>query len=207
MSPAGRPTQTTPEEWAQAALDTIEESGLASVTVERAARRLGVSKGGFYHHFADRRALIQAALSLWEERFVIGLVERFDAVPGARERLHALLHHAAVELEPTVITKLMATSQDGDVAATLGRATESGLALLVRIFRELGLPAASARNRALLAYCAYLGLAQLREQRAGHLDSPRRLRIYLAETEAVLLGDLRVTGTAAVSRDRTDMSA
>ena len=207
MSPAGRPTQTTPEEWAQAALDTIEQSGLASVTVERVARRLGVSKGGFYHHYADRRALIRAALALWEERFVIGLVERFDAVPGARERLHVLLLHAAVELEPTVITKLMAAAQDDDVAATLRRATESRLALLDRIFRELGLPAASARNRALLAYCAYLGLAQLREQRAGRLDNPRRLRAYVGETEAVLVADLRVSGTAAGSRDRTGTSA
>ncbi len=187
MSPAGRPTQTTPREWAQAALDTIEESGVAGLTVERAARRLGVSKGGFYHHFADRRALIHAALALWEERFVVGLVERFDAVPDARERLHALLHDAAVELEPTVITRLAAASPDDDVAAALRRAADSRLALLERTFRELGLSAASARNRALLAYSACLGLAQLREQRSGHLESPRRMRAYLAEIETVLL--------------------
>lgn len=187
MSRAGRPTKTAPEAWAQAALDTVETAGVAGLAVEAVARRLGVSKGGFYHHFADRRALLRAALALWEQHFATELAERFDAIADPGERLRALLHHAAVELEPTVVVKLMAAADDPDVAATLARAAESRLALLERTFGDLGLPSVTARHRALLAYSAYLGLAQLRVQLPERVAGPQRTRAYLADLETALL--------------------
>ncbi len=148
MSPAGRPAQTSPEAWVQAALDEIEEAGVGALSVQSVARRLGVSKGGLYHHFEDRRALLRAALDLWERRFVIELVERFDEIADPRDRLRALLDYSGVELEPTVIVQLMAAAGDPDVAARLRRAADSRMALLQRIFRELGLSSARcARSR------------------------------------------------------------
>ena len=187
MSPAGRPAQTSPEAWVQAALDEIEEAGVGALSVQSVARRLSVSKGGLYHHFEDRRALLRAALDLWERRFVIELVERFDEIADPRDRLRALLDYSGVELEPTVIVQLMAAAGDPDVAARLRRAADSRMALLQRIFRELGLSSAVARDRAAIAYSAYLGLAQLRIHAPGELHSPERRRSYLRELESELL--------------------
>ncbi|WP_320669681.1 TetR/AcrR family transcriptional regulator [Patulibacter defluvii] len=183
MSRPGRPTRTTPDAWIEAALDTIEAVGVAGLAVEPVARRLGVSKGGFYHHFADRRALLRAALERWEQRFVVDQSARFDAVADPRERLQGLLRLAVVELQPTVITKLMAADDDPDVAAVLERATARRLALLERAFADLGLAPARARSRARLAYSAYLGMAQLARRGAADLD----LDAYLEELEAALL--------------------
>ena len=160
---------------------------MAALSVEPVARRLGVSKGGFYHHFADRRALLRGALALWEEQFVADLATRFDAIEDPHERLNALLRHAVVELAPTVITKLMAANDDPDVAAALERATVSRLALLTRVFEDLGLPKALAHTRALLAYSAYIGLAQLLEQPASGLHQARNTNAYLKELETLLL--------------------
>ncbi len=186
MSPAGRPAQTTPPAWAQAALDEIERSGVRSLAVQSVARSLGVSKGGFYHHFADRRELLRAALALWEETFVTGLSVRFQAIPDPRLRLHELLVHAAIELEPTVIVQLMAAVEDPDVSAALTRAAAARLDLLATIFKQLGFGAAESRSRAVLAYSAYLGLAELRRHAADVLDTPEQMRSYLALLEQAL---------------------
>ena len=186
MSPAGRPTQTTPKAWAQAALDEIESAGVSALAVQSVARTLGVSKGGFYHHFADRRELLQAALALWEETFVSGLSERFQAIADPRLRLHELLIHAAVELEPTVIVQLMAAVEDPDVSAALARAAAARLELLGAIFTQLGFSAADARNRAVLAYSAYLGLAELRRHATDVLAAPKQMRSYLKLLEQAL---------------------
>ena len=191
MSPAGRPTQTTASAWVQAALDTIEQDGVRALAVESVARRLQVSKGGFYHHFADRRALLQAALTEWEVRHVDGLATRLDQIADPRARLRSLLHYAAVEIEPSVITKLMAADDHPDVAAALARAAAARLALLEQLLGELGLAPAAARNRALLAYSAYLGLAHLRSQAPERLSTPRRMNAYLRDLEAALLYDTR----------------
>jgi AcrR family transcriptional regulator len=183
---AGRPTQTPPQAWVQAALDEVEASGVAGLAVERVARRLGVSKGGFYHHFADRRELLRAALELWQQRFVVELTVRLDAIEDPAERLHATLMQALVELEPTVIVRLMAAVEDPLVAAALANATRTRLALLTRTFAQLGFSHAAARHRALTAYGVYLGVAELRREDPDLLRTPARRRAYLADLEATL---------------------
>jgi AcrR family transcriptional regulator len=190
MSPAGRPTQTDPRLWVAAALETIEEAGVSALAVESVARRLGVSKGGCYHHFKDRRALLRAALAEWERAHVDDLTARFHEIGEPRERLRRLLEHAVIDLEPTVIGQLMSAASDPDVAAALARAANARIALLERIFLDLGLPKARSRHRATLAYSAYLGLGSLRDQAPDRLSSPRRTRAYLRDLEATLLHDV-----------------
>ena len=77
--PRGSPTsrnkpergRLSADDWAEAALDLIAEQGVAAVAVEPLARRLGVTKGSFYWHFADlptyRSALIEAWGSLADQ--------------------------------------------------------------------------------------------------------------------------------------------
>ncbi|WP_205698773.1 TetR/AcrR family transcriptional regulator [Conexibacter sp. SYSU D00693] len=190
MSPGGRPATTPPDAWAQAALDEVEAAGVKALSVEAVARRLGVSKGGAYHHFRDRRDLLRAALALWERRQVTELNAQFAAVADPRERLHVALVEAFVALEPTVIVQFMAASDDPDVAAALERSTAARLALLRRTFRQLGATRAQAEHRAILAYGHYLGFAQLRRHAPDLLATPARLRAHLAQLERSLLEGL-----------------
>jgi AcrR family transcriptional regulator len=190
VSGPGRPSRTGAEDWAQAALDEIEAVGVDRLSVEAVARRLGVSKGGFYHQFADRRALLRAALARWESRFAQELSARFEAIGDPGERLHAIFAFALLEMAPTVILRLMAAAEDPDVAATLTRATERRLALLRDTFSGLGLAPVAAQQRAVIAYSAYLGLAQLRTQTPGAVRTPEQMRGYLADLESALRHDL-----------------
>lgn len=187
MTPAGRPTETTPDAWVDAALMEIADRGVPTLSVQAVARRLGVTKGGFYHHFTDRRQLLQAALARWEQRFVADLAERFDTRADARQRLRELLVHAGLELEPTVVVQLMAAADDPDVATTLSSAAESRLALLTHIFTDVGFTPSVARTRAVIAYSTYLGLADLRRHAPAELTSRERIREYLDEIEEGLL--------------------
>lgn len=189
-SRGGRPTVTTPQAWAQAALDEIEVAGVRGLSMQSVARRLGVTKGGLYHHFASRQALLRAALALWEDRQVTDLAVRFDAIADPRERLHELLVYAGIGIQPTVILQWMAATDDPDVAAALTRSAEARVALLRRIFVQLGLTPAAAEHRAVLAYSHYLGLAQLRAQAPQVLASPSRVRTQLRLLEAGLLAGL-----------------
>lgn len=190
MSAVGRPALTTPEAWAAAALDEIEVAGVHGLSVESVARRVGVSKGGLYHHFADRRALLRAALALWETRQVTELGQRFEGIADPRRRMHELLIYSGIDVQPTIIVQFMAASDDPDVAAVLARSTDARLALLRRLFRQLGASPAVARHRAVLAYGHYLGVAQLRRQDPALLAAPAQMRAYLRQLESVLLAGL-----------------
>ena len=48
------------QDWVAAGLAALSKGGVGSVRVEVLAERLGVTKGGFYRRFKDRRALLNS---------------------------------------------------------------------------------------------------------------------------------------------------
>ncbi len=77
-------------DWLRAAQRTLVIHGLAGVRIEALARDLGVSKGSFYWHFADRAALLEALLAAWEVESDWLIAESRKA-PSPPERLAHLL--------------------------------------------------------------------------------------------------------------------
>lgn len=191
----GRPVRIDPATWAEAAIAEIEEHGVDGLSVEAVARRLGVSKGGAYHHFGDRRALLRAALDRWQLRQVTELDAEFRAIEDPATRLHAILEYALLRKRPTVILQLMAADEDPDVAAALADAADARLALLRDIFRALGATPADAEDRALIAYGHYLGLVHLGRQSPTRLATPQRARAHLRRLERLLLTGLTAAGS------------
>lgn len=58
--------KTPPGTWVEVAQKALIEEGIHGVKVDRLAQRLGVTRGGFYKHFADRGELLERLLQKWE---------------------------------------------------------------------------------------------------------------------------------------------
>ncbi|MFI0226631.1 TetR/AcrR family transcriptional regulator [Streptomyces lydicus] len=152
----------TAQDWADAALTAIGEGGLAAVAVEPLAARLGATKGSFYWHFANRDALIEAALERWEEVDTEAVITEVETEPDPVGRLRRLLLRATDgAAEDPLEVSLLATAGQPRVAAALARVTERRIGYLASLFAEVGFTEDEARRRALLAYTAYLGHTQL----------------------------------------------
>lgn len=81
-----------PEAWVSAGFTALIRGGAEGVRVEPLARDLGVTKGSFYWHFADREALLDAIVAAWEEVATSNIIERVEAVgEDAKGRLRALI--------------------------------------------------------------------------------------------------------------------
>ena len=83
------PTRTPQSSWIDEGLRALGAGGPDAVRIEPLATALGVTRGGFYWHFADRRALLEAMLDTWERRStdeVIQRVERAGGDPRAKAR-------------------------------------------------------------------------------------------------------------------------
>ena len=65
--------------WLAAAYDLLTESGVEAVKIMPLARRVGLSRTGFYWHFKDRDALLEAMIRHWEDKNTGNLVSRCDA--------------------------------------------------------------------------------------------------------------------------------
>jgi AcrR family transcriptional regulator len=156
-------TRLSRQAWVQAALDAIAEGGLAAVAVVPLAKQLGATKGSFYWHFANREALVEAALAEWEHSHTDAVIAEIEASSDDPlqqlrllfKRVTALVARDRIELA------LLATADHPTVRPVLDRVTRRRIDFIAELFRRLGFSRPEAKRRALLAYSAYLGHAQL----------------------------------------------
>jgi AcrR family transcriptional regulator len=89
-------TRTPRSSWIDEGLRALAGGGPDAVRIEALARSLGVTRGGFYWHFDDRRALLEEMLDAWERVMVDEAIERVESEGGdARARLRRLFALAA----------------------------------------------------------------------------------------------------------------
>lgn len=174
------------EKWIAAALDVLAEGGVDRVRVEVVAERLGVTKGGFYRRFKDRRALLDAILEEWS-RGRIAAVNRQTALGDAapRERLVSLIdlyservsaHGMAIEL---AIRQWART--DRAAAAAVALVDAQRLKNVADLYGRLGLSAEGAQSRAVLFYSFIFGQSLLFLDRA-----PRKRASLIAACASAL---------------------
>jgi AcrR family transcriptional regulator len=82
------PTRTPRSSWIDQGLQALADGGPGAVRMEPLAKSLGVTRGGFYWHFADRDALLTEMLDTWERAATDEVIDRVERQGGdARTRL------------------------------------------------------------------------------------------------------------------------
>jgi AcrR family transcriptional regulator len=95
------PTRTPRSSWIEEGLRALAAGGPDAVRIELLAQALGVTRGGFYWHFDDRRALLEEILDAWERASVDEVITRVESEDGdARAKLRRLSSLAASSDEP-----------------------------------------------------------------------------------------------------------
>src|SRR5262245_6155531 len=88
--------RTPPARWIEEGLAALSEGGPEAVRIEPLADSIGVTKGGFYWHFKDRRALLEGMLDHWERTNIGDVIEKVEAGGGdGRAKLRRLFALAA----------------------------------------------------------------------------------------------------------------
>jgi AcrR family transcriptional regulator len=161
-SSEGKTRRLGAEDWEAAALAALAEGGIEAVAVEPLAKRLGVTKGSGYWHFAGRDDLLRRALARWERRDTEEVIAALARVPDPRQRLLDLFRLAMRPTwGPSLYTALFAAAGHPLVGPVLARVAARRLDYLGVCYRELGLGPEAARHQALLAYATYVGLLHL----------------------------------------------
>jgi AcrR family transcriptional regulator len=153
--------------WIEAAFDALAEGGIDAVRVDPLAKRLGVTRGSFYWHFADRAALHQAMLKQWRERAtyqIVNRIERTRAPAGGRlERLLALpfsgprsVRGGAIELAIRLWAR-----RDKTAAKAVRHIDRVRLDYFAGLLAEHGVAREAARSRAYLFYAALMAEATI----------------------------------------------
>jgi len=83
----------TKKDWIKTGFEILSNKGVDNVRIEAMARKLGVTKGGFYGYFVNREALLQAMLEEWEKRHSSEIFNYINSLTGSlSDKLKKLLY-------------------------------------------------------------------------------------------------------------------
>ena len=76
--------------WVREGLTVLAELGPEGLTIDELCRRLHLTKGSFYHHYANRSVYISAVLAFWEQEMTAHVIEVSEQEGTAQQRLRRL---------------------------------------------------------------------------------------------------------------------
>jgi AcrR family transcriptional regulator len=127
--------------------------------VEVLAAQLGVSKGGFYWHFTDRRALLEEMLDSWEKAVVEDVIERIESQPDEpRAKLQHLFELASsVDVLGVELALRDWARRNEDVAARLRGIDNRRMDYMRSLFRGFCPDEDDVEVRCMLAFSLWIG--------------------------------------------------
>jgi AcrR family transcriptional regulator len=159
-------------------LTLLVEGGPDAVRVEVLAKRIGVTKGGFYGYFSDRQALLDAMLDRWRADSVddvLATIERVGGEPRAQAVLAGQLSFNEERLPVDLAVREWARREPA-VADRLRDVDNQRMNLLRKVFGEHCTDADELEARCLIAFCVAIG------SRLLDADHPGRTRAQVLET-------------------------
>ncbi len=170
--------------WIAAGFDALAAGGIDAVRVEPLAKALAITKGSFYWHFADRRALLDAMLAAWMDGRIAAIREQSTARGAPEAVLRALAdlytRHANVRgLSIELAIRALARS-DEDAAKAVRAVDRERLRHVGDLFAALGWPRAEAQARAIQFYSFLFGQSLLDAQAMQPAARERAIDALLA---------------------------
>jgi AcrR family transcriptional regulator len=153
------PTRTPRSTWIDEGLRALAAGGPDAVRIEPLAAKLGVTRGGFYWHFENRRALLDALLDTWERRSTDEVLERVEREGGdarAKVRRAGMLTFSP-ELLPIDLAVRDWARRDKAVARRLKRVDNRRMEYLRTLIGTFRRESTDVEARSLLAFALAIG--------------------------------------------------
>lgn len=162
--------QTDHDTWLRAATQTLADDSVDGVKVETLARQLGLTKGSFYWHFKDRRALLDAVLDHWRQGRIDDIVQRTQCAPGAEiTQLHHVIDTYSLARNRRGMRIELAirdwARHDAAARAVIDAVDAVRLDCASALFVAAGHSADEAASRSLLLYAYVFGLGMMDGER------------------------------------------
>ena len=164
-------TRTPRSSWIDEGLRALAAGGPDAVRIELLAQALGVTRGGFYWHFDDRRALLEEMLDTWERGGVDEVIDRVESEGGdARTKLRRLFAIGASSDE--VLRMDLAVRdwarRDKGVAKRLRRVDNRRMSYMRTLFGAFCPDEDEVEARCMLAFSVWIGTHLIAADHGAH---------------------------------------
>ncbi|MBD2099571.1 TetR/AcrR family transcriptional regulator [Leptolyngbya sp. FACHB-261] len=151
-------TKLERQDWINAGLTVLAESGIEAVKVEPLAKLIKVTKGSFYWHFKNRDDLLEAILQEWVGCETNSLIEKVEAMGGDATTKLLHLFELAIQIDGRLENAIRAwATKSTKVAEVMVQVDQSRLDYTRNLFLEVGFTPLEATVRAQMAYYSLVG--------------------------------------------------
>jgi AcrR family transcriptional regulator len=150
------------EEWFLAGMELLVSVGARGLSIDRLCRRMGKTKGSFYHHFSGREDFCQSLMRYWETTHTDDLIQatsRGEAHDALGE-LGKLARSLPFDRENAFREWASISEQAAEVVRRVDLRRVEHVKCL---YEDKGHPPDRAQSLAWLEYCLLLGGAQLKD--------------------------------------------
>lgn len=165
MMKAQKNPENSADIWLNTAYEVLIESGVEAVKIMVLAKRTGLTRTGFYWHFKDLGALLEALVQQWEAVNTGNLISRAEA--PAKSITEAMLnvfdcwYDSALFDAPLDLAIRNWARNDARLHARLERADESRIAALVEMFCRHGYNRKQAQVRSMTVIYTQIGFISM----------------------------------------------
>ena len=154
--------RTPRNRWIDEGMRALAAGGPEAVRIESLAKALGVTKGGFYGYFDDRRALLGEMLDTWERAMIDEAIELVESKGGdARAKLRRLFALAASrEVRELLMVDLAVrdwSRRDKAVAARLRRVDNRRMEYMRSLFGAFCPDEDEVEARCMVVFSLFIG--------------------------------------------------
>ncbi len=167
--------------WLAAGMEMLGARGPGAIRIDAMCEQLGVTKGSFYWHFADREEFLGGLLEYWEYNATQAIIERVEARGGTpRERILSLLQEGmSEEINFSAELAIRHWARNDRIAAdAVKRVDKQRISYLEGILAEIGLEAESATTKAIFLYSLNLSQGTI-VRRESKANRQARLREFV----------------------------
>ena len=160
-TPLTRRERATEEMWLNAAYDVLTENGVEAVKVMPLAKKLGLTRTGFYWHFENRAALLEAMIQRWEDKNAGNLVAKTEAY--AESICEAMFNLFDCWIDNTLFDARLDLAirnwarNDPKLQARLNQADATRSAAIAAMFKRFGYSDAQALARSMTVIYTQIG--------------------------------------------------
>lgn len=169
-------TKIPPEVWLETAKQALIKRGVSGVKVDKLAKTLGVTRGGFYHHFKSQKDLIERLVKYWAKtNDMFPDMNELASPSEALRTLNVITERLILEKEfsPAFDLAIREWARvDPDLKKSIDLVDKSRIQRLTSLFTALGCDCEEAPIRARVFYFHQIGyyamgyhMIQAREER------------------------------------------
>lgn len=149
------------EDLLEAGLNLLAAESIQQLTIDALCKRLGVTKGSFYHHFKNRADFLEQMLEYWVVNWTSSSIEYADKGVDARERFD-LIVEASHNLPSGTETSIRSWAlRDPFAQKFLDRVDNTRIEYLRSIFEEVSRDPERAAIVAKISYSIFVGIRMM----------------------------------------------